>query len=577
MFIMQRIDTKMTHSTSPDVQKQVALAVQGFQQHACMTACCYCLLMSCRPGVLGSVLSMCPSLSQARLDCQTLSSLPHKAITNIFFLFRRAAEIVLVVRWLTWKQWLREPENVSWPYDIFQALIKAYGRKRLKEIEDHKRKKLNAKMAKRKANSNPNSATCSPVHQMMNASTDLLQRVIQLGRKQSISADNIHVLGKAVSPKADYKSTLKPDGTTLLQRVTALGVGNTRGDSENQPDRLTPNSLKPPDLFVGRSALSCNDLPITDDDFESDSSSSTPHNSPSRTLIVSSKGWGLLKRGSKGNVYQAVDTEGKDDVDAQVSCNPPDSTTPMSCDQVAVVIDTEESDLEMTPGSPGHVRTPLLPKPPPEEVEPQSESISSPPSHANPPGHQQLPSADEALLHSSVISDDGKLSDIYPAWKQKLAGSSSAVATTRGNTTLSFENPSYAGVMSDSAGLISDNLSAAGLNLSPPPASCVAQSGNSSIGSNTQQQQQQQQQQQRPSTLPISPTNNCGASAMHAGEDTTQACGNPNLSPPDPSPPSSSTVAKSTRLTVLFLNLFCSFFMKVTFSREQRVTFRIEN
>ena len=190
--------------------------------------------------------------------------------------------------------------------DFFQALIKAYGRKRLKEIEDHKRKKLQAKLAKRKANSNPASANCSPVHQMVNASTGLLQRVIQLGRKQSISADNLNMIGRALTT-TDYKSTLKPDGSTLLERVINLGRSE-QARSHNQIDRLSSNTLKPPDPYKGRPSLSCNDLPITDDsddDDENESRQSSPNDSPRRNasfkprVTGSNRRWASVKGWTK--------------------------------------------------------------------------------------------------------------------------------------------------------------------------------------------------------------------------------------------------------------------------------------
>ena len=257
----------------------------------------------------------------------------------------------------------------------------------MKEIEDHKRKKLQAKLARRKANSNPASANCSPVHQMMNASTDLLQRVIQLGRKQSISADNLNMIGRALTT-SDYKSTLKPDGSTLLERVINLGRSE-QARSHNQIDRLTSNTLKPPDPYKGRPSLSCNDLPTTDDDDDDEiecclgtPQASPPRNETSKPRSNNNRRWGLLKGspiGDKGGGYQAVQTDEIEN-DTQVCVeNAKESVSPLSCDQVAVIVDTEESDLEMTPGSPDHVRTPLLAKSPPHDVESQTSTMTSPP------------------------------------------------------------------------------------------------------------------------------------------------------------------------------------------------------
>ena len=398
-------------------------------------------------------------------------------------------------------------------------------------------------MAKRKANSNPASTNCSPVHQMMNASTDLLQRVIQLGRKQSISADNLHVIGRALTT-SDYKSTLQPDGSTLLERVINLGR-NEQARSHNQIDRLTSNTLKPPDPYRGgRPSLSCNDLPATDDDDdESESHTSSPRDSPSKDFrpnqgVVnnSSRGWGILKgsaNGNKGSGYQAVRT---DDHDSKVGPaeDAKDSVTPISCDQIAVVVDTEESDLEMTPGSPDHVRTPLLAKTPPEDVEPQTRTSTSPPcSTKYTEGYEQLSSNDDCNVQKSVISDENEMSSNLASWKRKTnpkmkdyTNATTSASATAGKS-LSFENPSYADVTScDKKTMAEEMPSAAGLLKAAHSESTL---------------------QQRPSTLPIYPSNvmNTTSGDVH---DDKELCGNPNLQPSDPPHPCSTTVAKSTRL-----------------------------
>ena len=434
---------------------------------------------------------------------------------------------------------------------FFQALIKAYGRKRLKEIEDHKRKKLQAKLARRKANSNPASANCSPVHQMMNASTGLLQRVIQLGRKQSISADNLNMIGRALTT-SDYKSTLKPDGSTLLERVINLGR-TEQARSQNQIDRLTSNTLKPPDPYKGRPSLSCNDLPTTDDDDDGENESclNTRHtspygNEPSKRRSNSSMRWGLLKgsqTGDKGNGYQAVDTDELEN-DTQVCVeNAKESVTPMSCDQIAVIVDTEESDLELTPGSPDHVRTPLLAKSPSQDVESQTSTITSPPTPTtNAQGYEQLSSSDDRSVAKSVISDETKMTSSVAPMKRKTNAKSGEYSNTVSSSasapaakSLSFENPSYADVPSGEQereeSMAEDKSSAAGLLSTAHSDSTL---------------------QQRPSTLPICPSNNNAMSttANTSGDvhGDSEMCANPNNQPSDPSYPSSTTMAKSTRL-----------------------------
>ena len=404
-------------------------------------------------------------------------------------------------------------------------------------------------MARRKANSNPASTNCSPVHQMMNASTDLLQRVIQLGRKQSISADNLHTIGRALTT-SDYKSTLKPDGSTLLERVINLGK-NDQARSHNQIDRLTSNTLKPPDQYRGgKPSLSCNDLPTMDDDDGSESRTSSPHDSPSNNVRPnqgyvnnSSSGWGILKgstNGDKGSGYQVVRT---DDHEAKVgSEDPKDTGTPISCDQIAVIVNTEESDLEMTPGSPDHVRTPLLAKSPPEDVESQIRVNSSPPcSTKYAQGYEQLSSSDDCNFQKSVISDETEMASNIAPWKRKAIAkmrdhtNSSSSASTNAERSLSFENPSYADVTSgDKESMAEVKPSAAGLLKTAHSESTL---------------------QQRPSTLPICPSNNnvMSTTATTPGDvhDDKELCGNPKLQASDPPHPFSTTVAKSTRL-ILF-------------------------
>lgn len=435
--------------------------------------------------------------------------------------------------------------------DFFQALIKAYGRKRLKEIEDHKRKKLQAKLARRKANSNPASANCSPVHQMMNASTDLLQRVIQLGRKQNISADNLNMIGRALTT-SDYKSTLKPDGSTLLERVINLGRSE-QARSHNQIDRLTSNTLKPPDPYKGRPSLSCNDLPTTDDDDDDENEccldtpqAFPPRNETSKPRSNNNRRWGLLKGspiGDKGGGYQAVQTDEIEN-DTQVCVeNAKESVTPLSCDQVAVIVDTEESDLEMTPGSPDHARTPLLAKSSPHDVESQTSTMTSPPTPTkNTQGYEQLSSSDDRSVAKSVISDETKMTSSVAPWKRKTNAKSGEYSNTVSSSasapaakSLSFENPSYADVppreQEREESMAEDKSSAAGLL-------------NTAHSDSTLQQ--------RPSTLPICPSNKNAMSttATTSGDihGDSEMCGNPNLQPSDPSHPSSTTMAKSTRL-----------------------------
>ena len=127
--------------------------------------------------------------------------------------------------------------------------------------------------------------------------------------------------------------------------------------------------------------------------------------------------------------------------------------TPLSCDQIAVIVDTEESDLEMTPGSPDHARTPLLAKLPPHDIESQVTSTKvgpHTPSVKNAQGYEQLSSADDCNVTESVISDETKMTSIVAPWKSKNnttpgehASSNTASAPAK---SLSFENPSYADV-----------------------------------------------------------------------------------------------------------------------------------
>ncbi len=376
---------------------------------------------------------------------------------------------------------------------MLQALIKAYGRQRLREIEDHKRKKLQARIARRQANSNPTSASCSPVHEMVSASTDLLQRVLQLGRKHSLSADNLTVLGRRAQGSGTGAGAAP--GDDLLQRVLQLRRDenalrlNILQRPEPYPTHLRPHSYS--DL---QSAVRDQNDDDNDSDSTTTSGNASPRESPSRSRPLSPRdvrGWaGLRKRSAdgdaprsvshRGNVYQAVHTEVPDinigEVDLAEDKGDPDpdhdpdqdqskeSMTPVSCDQVAVMIDTEESDLE-TPGSADpHVCTPLLTKPEPgsepEKSGPRGATSTSAPLCSPPPmlspntlGYQQLSSsdadADSVMASCSSTNPPSAVNNNKPPWGQHKADSADSTASSTATVvpSMSYENPSYSDVI----------------------------------------------------------------------------------------------------------------------------------
>lgn len=223
----------------------------------------------------------------------------------------------------------------------FQALIKAYGRKRLREIEEHRRQR--DKAAKIKAESTPNSHDCSPVHKMVNSSADLLQRVMKLGRKQSISADNISVLGKTNKPLL-CENNLSVG--SLLQKVIALGKQSkdpSMLDGLNEWNKMTSpteDALCPEN--GGNSPFR-----VTQEE-------EGPVKPPSGEKTSPKKRWGLVKgtadgqqrsTNHQGNKYQAVQTE-----ESYVAVGSNAEVT--SPDQTTVNMETEESDLETTEATP---------------------------------------------------------------------------------------------------------------------------------------------------------------------------------------------------------------------------------
>ncbi len=344
-------------------------------------------------------------------------------------------------------------------------------------------------MAKRKANSNPASSNCSPVHQMMSSSTNLLQRVIQLGRKQSVSVDDLQVLNSV--PPSDYKPSLTHEGHRYLQSI----VDQAR--SQTQMDTLkSPNTLMPPDPFFryGHPSLSCNDLPTSDDDSDNDSTpggnqldkdnDETFDTSSTRVSIRDSSGPKVISH--NGRRYEAIKTEDQElepietqGLDRQG--NNMESMTPVSCDHVTVVVDTEESDLEMTPGGLDHVTSPLLAKCPPDDIESQVKSRKS---SVKKLGSTNL--AMEDAQQSSVMYDEsdrvcGAVANSRPSWKTKTV----AGKLNLSDKSVSFENPSYADIELTEDGAVGVSDAAA-------------------LGA-LRKVQSDHILQQRPSTLPLSP------------------------------------------------------------------------
>ena len=73
---------------------------------------------------------------------------------------------------------------------LFQVLIKEYGRKRLQEMADHRMKRLLARNNKKPGDiSTATSADISPMQTMLSNSTSLMHRVLQLGRNGAAGLD----------------------------------------------------------------------------------------------------------------------------------------------------------------------------------------------------------------------------------------------------------------------------------------------------------------------------------------------------------------------------------------------------
>ena len=146
-------------------------------------------------------------------------------------------------------------------------MIKAYGRRRLQEITAHNQKRIEEKLA-RKATRAPDekqNLVLNPVHKMVASSTDLFKRVIQLGRKQSRSAEDMNSLEKL---RQKYENGLMPsdanrpnhyqtpcsqiiypnqavsENENLIQRVLSLGQNqhNIRQSSSNSTESSDSDS-----------------------------------------------------------------------------------------------------------------------------------------------------------------------------------------------------------------------------------------------------------------------------------------------------------------------------------------------
>ena len=301
----------------------------------------------------------------------------------------------------------------------FQALIKAYGRKRLQEIEDHNRKRQRERLAKRKANSNPVSAECSPVHKMVNSSAELLQRFMKLGRRQSISADNISVLGKCPENKLHKDSELNMG--SLLQKVISM---RKQARSQNHLEDVPKENSFLVSLPKGdKPSRSCGNLGVIQEQQQVFGLSKKVGADP----VGEGGGWGVKRtRGSRGAArrvttnhqgmkYEAICMDENDGPDPTLT-HTPNVTSP---DQMTITVDTEESDLENTNATPDDDPTAPL-------MQPEAKAHETP--HSVPPHNATLGAISQA-------QDTGPVSSESP-WDDTLT-------SEFGAKSVSFDNPSY--------------------------------------------------------------------------------------------------------------------------------------
>ncbi len=232
-----------------------------------------------------------------------------------------------------------------------QSFIKNYGIKRLAEIADHKRKKNEERLKRRQENNKSDSNKNSPVHRMLDQSAGLFARVVQighLGRRASRSVDNL------VTTKVDYTQELESDANNgldtcdLLKRVIALGRQEVR--SHSHLDRIKDNNLEPfifinqdPDLVPDKKL----NIPVEN--------STTTGSRGKWTSLLGKKDVKVPVRkmtNHQGRQYEAVSTDDNESENDDTQRLPPATSEAGSPEHVAVVVETEESDLDNTTATP---------------------------------------------------------------------------------------------------------------------------------------------------------------------------------------------------------------------------------
>ena len=243
-----------------------------------------------------------------------------------------------------------------------QALIKEFGRKRLQELGDHKRKRLQQRLARKLLGNTPEN---SPVHKMLNSSADILKKVMAFGRHPTGSSEDVRGHGKVTESGTEApKQMSKLFSTSARDLVKGVfGIGhNSYSRSQNHlnlkfmPERMFSSETLRRNISKSETNISAK-VPLPAPNHVSSQEAPTKTACDGNTLDFHENKthkpfslWNLLKANSTPNEsqiskqthYKSVPSSEHED---------PKCGEPNSPEQITVVVDTEESDLE--PDSPG--------------------------------------------------------------------------------------------------------------------------------------------------------------------------------------------------------------------------------
>ena len=333
---------------------------------------------------------------------------------------------------------------------------------------DHQRQRQLEKIARKAGNAAVGKT--SPVHSMINSSSSLLSQVAKIGINASRSDDNLNVKKRkhtviTEEEEEDVSVNESPLATCdLLKRVIQLGREEKKEEEKKSNNlcatmSLPINSVNDPpkhDLFAEKNL----NIPIHG------------NGQGPRKPRLNSK-WGIaLPKGDRppssrkitnhnGNKYEAIHSEERASEEASAH-NTMDKASP---EYVAVVMDTEESDLDNTMTPDEYSRsTPLTPdlvqfaKPGYHSVSSQSSPSSCSETNINihpdvaeclqVPGQEVTPDPTDLKLQI----------DLEPAYERSALTDGRSPAFKNRTKSVSFDNPSFTASSSASPVLDSSTL-----------------------------------------------------------------------------------------------------------------------